>query len=531
VLDGRGSAPSEHSQAELVEYDWFAIERDSGERALGAGVTLTQPLPENDGDALYMLEVRDARGARDRARVLIRVQDGAARVPDAAFAAPVDDAVVYGVLPPLFGAPPYALSGVRAALDRLEDLGVSVLWLAPVFATPPGDFGYAVTDYRAVRSDYGSAEDLATLVRDAHARGMRVLLDLPANDTSDRHPYFVQSEQYGRRSHYFPYYARDASGAPTFYFDWMHLPNLAYDNAEVGRFMLEASTYWVRAFGVDGYRVDAAWGVRRRSPAYWPTWSAELRRIAPGALLIAEGPARDPYYTERGFDAAYDWSDQIGQWAWRDVWQQSPGLVTRLHAEVARSLQGPRPSRVLRFLNNNDTGARFITRHGEAMTRVATAALLTLPGIPCLYSFDEYGAEYEPYQKLQPIALGEGEDEDLYGFHRTLIHLRRATPALRGSGFLPLAVDGTREIYAYLRYDTALSSVVLVVLHFGAGDERVTLAIPERFAAIRDARLRDALSSAVVHTHDGALALQLGSYEARVLQLDTSAVAHAQRGP
>ena len=523
VLEGRGSAPSEHSQAELTEYTWLAPGDGQGEQVIGTGIEQPLAPPAKDGDYVYTLQVRDVRGARDRARVLVRVEDGVASVPDAAVAAPIEDAVVYGVLPPLFAAPPLALAGVRAALDRLADLGVSVLWLAPVFDTPPGNYGYAVTDFRAVRRDYGSADDLAALVRDAHARGLRVLLDLPANDSSDQHPYFVQAEQLRARSHYFSFYARDALGAATHYFDWVHLPNFAYDNAEVGRFMLEASLYWLRDLDADGFRVDAAWGVRERSPAYFPMWSAALRRVAPAALLIAEASARDAYYRENGFDAAYDWSEGVGQWAWRDVFSQGPGLVTRLHAAVMQSFSAARPGRVLRFLNNNDTGQRFITRHGEAMTRAATVALLTLPGIPCLYSFDEIGAEYEPYGQLQPIAAGE--NEGLLSFHKTLIHLRRATPALRDVGFSPLAVDGRREIYAYVRSDTAATQFVLVALHFAAGAERVTLAIPERFGPLRDGRLRDALSGATVRAQGGRLAIELGDFDAKVFVLDTSAVA------
>lgn len=520
VLDGRASTPSEHSRAQLTEYAWFAPGADA---EIGRGAERTLPLPEQDGDFVYTLRVRDARGATDTARVLVRVQDGAARVPESAYAARIDDAVVYGVLPPLYGAAP--LSGVRAALDRLADLGVSVLWLAPLFATPPGDYGYAVTDFQRVRADYGSADDLEALVRDAHSRGLQVLLDLPANHSSDQHRWFVQAERLGARSHYFDFYARDADGAATHYFDWANLPNFDYDNTEVERFMLEVSSAWVRDFRLDGYRVDAAWGVRLRSPAFWPRWSDALRRIAPAALLIAEAPARDAYYVEHGFDAAYDWTDKVGQWAWQDVWSEPTGVAARLAAAVERGVEAERPGRVLRFLNNNDTGARFITRHGRDMTRVATAALLTLPGVPCLYSFDEVGAEFDPYSELAPLA--PHDDEALYAWHRTLIHLRRATPALRGEGFLPFAVDAEREVYAYLRYDTSGSNVALVVLHFAAQPARVTLAMPQRFGQLHDARLRDALSGKTVRLHGNQLELMLAPWEAKVLLPDVSAFARA----
>lgn len=63
------------------------------------------------------------------------------------------------------------------------------------------------------------------------------------------------------------------------------------------------------------FRVDASWGVRERAPEFWPRWRAELKRIDPDLLLIAEGSPRDGYCVSHGFDAAYDWTDRLGEWA------------------------------------------------------------------------------------------------------------------------------------------------------------------------------------------------------------------------
>jgi cyclomaltodextrinase / maltogenic alpha-amylase / neopullulanase len=314
----------------------------------------------------------------------------------------LERSVLYGVLPPLYG--PRGLRDVTAALDSLASLGIDALWIAPAFVAAKGDYGYAVRDYFQVRQDYGGSEALRERVERAHLRGLRVILDLPANHTSSEHRYFVQASQLRERSHYFGFYDRDAAGHSTHYFDWVHLPNLSFAHAEVARFMQEAGAYWVRELAVDGYRVDAAWGVRERNPDYWPRFNAELRRIDPEVALIAEASTRDPYYLAHGFDAAYDWTDQLGHHAWGHVFSEPRGIAVRLDRALRELVEsGADPRRTLRFLNNNDTGARFISRHGAGLTRVATAALLTLPGIPCLYSFDEVGAEYEPYAELVAV--------------------------------------------------------------------------------------------------------------------------------
>src|SRR4029078_2266082 len=90
--------------------------------------------------------------------------------------------------------------------------------------------------------------------------------------------------------------------------------------------------------------------------------------------------------------AAYDWTDQRGKWAWELVWTsyQNRLLAYNLDAALTNRPAGYAPDAlVFRFLNNNDTGNRFITDHGPELTRVATVLLLTLPGIPCIYTGDE----------------------------------------------------------------------------------------------------------------------------------------------
>ncbi|MBV9948008.1 MAG: hypothetical protein JOZ69_14230, partial [Myxococcales bacterium] len=265
-------------------------------------------------------------------------------------------AVVYGVVPPRFGTPP--LRAVTSALGDLADLGVTVVWLTPIFASTPGDFGYAVTDYLRVRADYGDGADLTSLVREAHRRGLRVILDLPMNDTSSLHPYFADAVAFGRASRYHAFYARDGAGNATHYFDWTNLPNLDYENAEVDRWMTYAAGYWLRAFHVDGYRVDAAWGVRTRSPDFLGAWTRAMRAIDPDALLVAEGSARDPFYVRHGFDAAYDWTDQVGAWAWADVFDPAPGVAARIERALVATAGAGIPKAASSVSSRTTTPAR-----------------------------------------------------------------------------------------------------------------------------------------------------------------------------
>ncbi|WP_437947427.1 alpha-amylase family glycosyl hydrolase [Sorangium sp. So ce296] len=510
VLDATGSEPSERSGAELVAFAWSRPRGDGTAERLGQGARIKVPAPDAAGRATIELTVRDARGRSDTARVAPPLD----APPGASAPSWIDDAVLYGVVPPFFGDPP--LRSVRAALPALERLGVTALWLSPIFAAPEGDFGYAVTDYFSVRPDYGAEQDLRELVDDAHRRGLRVLLDLVPNHTSIEHPYFQQAERQGSRAHTFAFYDRGAGGEPTHYFDWEHLPNLNYDNAEVARWMLEVSLRWVKRFGVDGYRVDAAWGIQERRSELWSSWAAELRRVRPDLALIAEASARDPYYLQSGFDAAYDWTEELGRWAWSGVFDAPRGIAARLGAALAATeAHATRPERTLRFINNNDTGARFITRHGPGLTRVAAAALLTLPGIPCLYAFDELGAEYEPYGGLAPVS--RPPRGPLTRRYEQLIRLRRSLAALRSPGLVVVHAGQDDEVFAYVRHGDDASRFALVVLNFSERPAKQRLAVPEPFAAHARGGLRDALGGAGAHLQAGSVALDLGPWDARVL--------------
>lgn len=138
--------------------------------------------------------------------------------------------------------------------------------------------------------------------------------------------------------------------------------------------------------------MDAAWAVRQRDPGFWPALRARLARIDPNVILIAEASGRDGYYVTHGFGAAYDWTSRLGQWAWDGVFASADGVpdLDRLRAALTDGGQGyPAHTLLLRFLDNNDTGKRFITRYGVGEMRVAIELEFTLPGIPLIYDGDE----------------------------------------------------------------------------------------------------------------------------------------------
>jgi glycosidase len=400
----------------------------------GARIEVELPETPVDGEYYFSLRVIDQAGREDTSTTYFVVENGQPRIPDYDRESPawVEEAIVYGVIPRLFGSP--GALAIQEKLDDLADLGINALWLAPINET--NDYGYSVIDYFELRDNFGSKEDFRAMVQAAHERGIRVLMDFVPNHTSNEHPYFKDTIEKGQESPYWDFYDRDELGNYTYYFDWTHLPNLNYENPEVRRMMIEAFSYWVREFDVDGFRVDACWGVQQRRPDFWPEWRRALKRIKPDILLLAEASARDPYNFDNGFDAAYDWTENLGNWAWARFWgDQAPQtdtlqMIKLLRDALTNESVGYHPDALIfRFLNNNDTRTRFITTHGEDMTRVATALLLTLPGIPCIYTADEIGQWFLPYSDGAPLSWRE-RYPGLRDYHKRLISLRKEIASL-----------------------------------------------------------------------------------------------------
>lgn len=213
------------------------------------------------------------------------------------------------------------LRGLIDRLDYLQWLGIDALWLPPFFPSPLRDGGYDVSDYTAIAPQYGSTSDFAELVTEAHARGIRVVIDLVMNHTSDQHPWF-QASRADPEGPYGDFYvwSDDDSRYPdariifvdtetsnwTFdpvrrQFFWhrffSHQPDLNFENPRVADAMLDVARFWLQ-MGVDGFRLDAVpylYEEEGTNCENLPRTHDFLRRVRqmvdaefPGRILLAE---------------------------------------------------------------------------------------------------------------------------------------------------------------------------------------------------------------------------------------------------
>lgn len=171
------------------------------------------------------------------------------------------------------------LQGIISRLDYLKKLGIDVIWLSPVYQSPNDDNGYDISDYQAIMTEFGTMEDFDQLLSQAHKRGLKIVMDLVVNHTSDEHRWFVESRK-GGESPYRDYYIwRDGKedgkapnnwgscfGGPAWQFDqernqyYLHLfskkqPDLNWDNPAVRKDIFDMMTWWCDK-GIDGFRMD-----------------------------------------------------------------------------------------------------------------------------------------------------------------------------------------------------------------------------------------------------------------------------------
>ena len=359
------------------------------------------------------------------------------------------------------------LGGILARLPHLAELGIDALWLSPIFPSPMADFGYDISDYTAVDSVFGTLADLDELIACVHASGLRLLLDLVPNHTSDRHPWFAESRA-SRTSAKRDWYiwrdpARDggppnnwlsefggsawewdaASGQYYYHAFLREQPDLNWRNPRVRAAIYDVMRYWLRR-GIDGFRIDVIWHLIKdeqfRDNPLNPAWQigrppthrfiplyttdrpevqdvvAEMRHVVDGfddRVLIGEIylPIERlvQYYgrDQRGLHLPFNFALLSARWDAREVAR----IIDAYEAAL------PRDGWPNWVLGNHDR-ARIASRVGQAQARVAAMLLLTLRGTPTCYYGDEIAMHdvvippdrvRDPLERNMP-GLGLGRD-------------------------------------------------------------------------------------------------------------------------
>jgi len=367
------------------------------------------------------------------------------------------------------------LRGITARLDHLEALGITCLWLTPIFPSP-SHHGYDPIDPGAIEPRLGCLADWDALVTAARARGMRLLLDYVVNHVSSEHPRFraAQADPADPACAWFRF--REHPHSYDCFFDVPGQPELESDHPEVRAYFLEHARFWL-ARGCDGFRLDYAANV---SHAFWSLFREGSRRLHPEAATLGEitqPPAVMRSYVGR-MDGCLDF--RLLELLRACFAHRSLNVGAFAHA-VAQHLAYFGDDLVLpSFLDNHDMN-RFLWLVGGDRRRLKLAALVLfwLPQPPILYYGTEVGlSQRQACGRLEearlPMPWGEEQDRDLLTFFQSLIAFRRSQPQLLTQTLTPWLIDEERDLLGLRCGDLAL------IVH--NADAGIELTLPEGWA-------------------------------------------------
>jgi glycosidase len=418
------------------------------------------------------------------------------------------------------------LRGLISRLDYLRDLGVKGLWLMPITRSQDGDHGYAVTDYRDIEPAYGKLADVDELLRQAHARGIGVILDHVMNHSAAQHPLFVNAKD-AATNPWRDWYVwqnpaptgwsiyggnpwRSTANGAYFAPFWDQMPDFNLLKPEVVEFHKNALRFWLNR-GVDGFRFDAVGNLVENGPSAWEnqprnySLMSEMRTLLDGyarRTMVCEAPA-DP----RGFGAGTACG---GAFAF-DLSAALIGAARGQSAAVASLADYFRtaPAGMSPFLSNHDSfaGQRAADQLGGdlAQLKLAASAYLLLPGTPFIYYGEELGLRGAtslsgdaalrtpmawsagaaagfttgtPYRALaanaatQHVDAQKADPASLLNHYRALLALRNTLPALRDGDYAQAQASG--PLLSFQR--RIAGQGVVVVINFGTAAAEASLA-------------------------------------------------------
>jgi alpha-amylase len=428
------------------------------------------------------------------------------------------------------------LAGLRMQLDEIADLGVTAIWINPVVrqvdtpqwaSGPAGSsgadgfshwpfHGYWADDFERLDPHFGTEADLKALIDAAHARGIKVLLDVVYNHV-------------GYGAHY---------GSDPRKRDWVRvrpteceidaltcqvggLPDLRTELPEVREYLFDAQIGRARRVGLDGFRLDT---VKHVEHDFWQAHRARTRaELGDDFFLLGEvwgGSAEslDPWFEPDEMDAGFDFTFKGSC----EAYVAGKGRTVAFAAYLAKRHRVRSNHHLVHYLSSHDEPMALSDLGGDVSRFALCVALqMTSVGIPMVYYGEEVGRSGGAWPEnrndmpwgRRDVQPGKGVDRDeaLRAWYQSLIATRRAHPALQRGTFRALATDG--DLLVFERADAESGDAVVVAVNRGSTDAATGVALPAHW---KGATVREALSGAKAEVHDGTLSVAVPARTAQV---------------
>ena len=388
------------------------------------------------------------------------------------------------------------LWGVIEKLDYLQDLGISAIYLTPIFQSAC-NHRYHTHDYYRVDPILGGNEAFFAFLKAAHQRNLRVVLDGVFNHASRGFFYFNDILENGPYSPWvdwfkikdWPVSAYDGD-YPANYASWVGnraLPQFNHEHPDVREYIMQVAEYWLKQ-GIDGWRLDVPFEIK--VPGFWQEFRERVKKINPEAYIVGEVWGDSRYWLDgtqfdgvmnyifTGSTIAFTARDRVDRaLVEQPEYTPYPAQDATQYGENIQALLEMYPWEIqqtqLNLLASHDTARLFsIAQDDIASVKLATLLLLTYPGAPCIYYGDEVGlpGALDPDSR-RSFPPKEQWNEELYQWHQDLIRLRHTYPSLRTGDYKILHQEGL--VYVFAR--TLAASELIIALNSGSEETQVTV--------------------------------------------------------
>ena len=398
-------------------------------------------------------------------------------------------------MPTLQGYKGGDLWGILEQLDYLENLGINAVYFTPIFQSA-SNHRYHTHDYYQVDPMLGGNGAFKELLEACHDRNIKVVLDGVFNHASRGFFFFHDILENGPHSPWVDWFKIEGwplspynGEFPANYEGWggnRALPVFNHDNPEVREYIMEIAEYWIK-FGIDGWRLDVPFEIK--TPGFWQEFRDRVKAINPEAYIVGEvwedsrewldGTQFDGVmnYLFTAPTIAFTAGDRVDMEQVQDrSYQPYPPLFAKEYAQKIAELLQLYPWEIqltqLNLLASHDT-ARLISIAGgdRASCELATLLLLTFPGTPSIYYGDEVGlpGRLDPDSR-RGFPLEAHWEADVLDYHRKLIALRHAHPALRTGAYQVLYAQAA--VYVFAR---TLGEELIIAVNAGTAPAKVSI--------------------------------------------------------
>lgn len=397
------------------------------------------------------------------------------------------------------------LAGIIEKLDYIKESGFNGIYLNPIFESP-SSHKYDTTDYYTIDPEFGDNETFGRLVKEAHKRGIKIMLDAVFNHCGFNHPFWQDVLKNGKNSRYYdcfyiidpekPYYTGELrNGQPqdcpkeelnyrTFAYT-QTMPKWNTGNPIAREYLLDVAAYWINEYHIDGWRLDVS---NEISHDFWRAFRKKVKTIDPEVYILGENWDNSyPWLQGDQFDGVMNYEFTTPVWSFFGT-EEKGGM--KLHGkefkEAISSLLTAYPKHVTNnlynLLDSHDTERILhVVQGNQDIAKLAYIFLFTYPGTPCIYYGSEIGMGGGEHSNRQCMVWEEErQNKELYNLIKTLIRLRKEKETFRTENFQWIEGNTSADTIIYKK--TTPAETLYVLLHNEGTSEIISL--PEELTGL-----------------------------------------------